>query len=328
MQLQVARIGKPHGIRGEVTVQVLTDAPGDRFVPGTQFVVEPASAGPLTILSARWNKDILLLAFEEIETRNEAETVRGAKLFIETEELDDDDDDEGWYEHELEGLEVRVGDQVVGKVSGLRTLPVQDLLVVTADGRQGSPDPLRRADRPRGQRRGGLHPGHPAAGPLRGQRRGRGHVRGSACRRQAGVRRSRRRGRPRRHRGQRLNEGRRRQHLPRVPGAAGTLADRQGAPGRAARAQRPRPQGLHHGPPPDRGRHPVRRRRRHGHETRAVGPGPGRRRGGPPQRRGQAGADCAVTGGGAVHPGHRPRTRRRKSGWCSPAAATRASTSA
>jgi 16S rRNA processing protein RimM len=137
MQLQVARIGKPHGIRGEVTVQVLTDAPGDRFVPGTQFVVEPASAGPLTILSARWNKDILLLAFEEIETRNEAETVRGAKLFIETEELDEDDDDEGWYEHELVGLDVRVGDKVVGKVSGLNTLPVQDLLVVTAtDGKE------------------------------------------------------------------------------------------------------------------------------------------------------------------------------------------------
>lgn len=136
MQLQVARIGKPHGIRGEVTVQVLTDAPGDRFVPGTRFVVEPASAGPLTILGARWNKDILLLAFEEIETRNEAETLRGAKLFIETEELDDDDD-EGWYEHELVGLDVRVGGKVVGKVSGLNTLPVQDLLVVTStDGKE------------------------------------------------------------------------------------------------------------------------------------------------------------------------------------------------
>ncbi|QYF91291.1 ribosome maturation factor RimM [Arthrobacter sp. PAMC25284] len=130
MKLQVARIGKPHGIRGEVTVQVLTDAPGDRFVPGTEFIVEPATAGPLTVLSARWNKDILLLAFEELETRNEAETVRGAKLFIETEEIDEDDD-EGWYEHELEGLDVRVGDAVVGKVTGLRTLPVQDLLVVT-----------------------------------------------------------------------------------------------------------------------------------------------------------------------------------------------------
>ena len=131
MQLQVARIGKPHGIRGEVTVQVLTDAPGDRFVPGTQFIVEPASSGPLTVFSARWNKDILLLAFDEIETRNEAETLRGAKLFIETEDIGADDDDEGWYEHELVGLDVRVGGNVVGKVSALHTLPVQDLLVVT-----------------------------------------------------------------------------------------------------------------------------------------------------------------------------------------------------
>jgi 16S rRNA processing protein RimM len=130
MQLQVARIGKPHGIRGEVTVQVLTDAPGDRFAPGTRFIVEPASSGPLTVYSARWNKDILLLAFEEAETRNDAEALRGAKLFIETEEIDEDDD-EGWYEHELAGLDVRVGNTVVGKVSALHTMPVQDLLVVT-----------------------------------------------------------------------------------------------------------------------------------------------------------------------------------------------------
>ena len=97
--------------------------------------MEPASAGPLTVFSARWNKDILLLAFDEIETRNEAEGLRGAKLFIETEDIGADDDDEGWYEHELVGLEVRVGGNVVGKVSGLHTMPVQDLLVVTtADG--------------------------------------------------------------------------------------------------------------------------------------------------------------------------------------------------
>ena len=137
MQLQVARIGKPHGIRGEVTVQVLTDAPGDRFVPGTQFIVEPASSGPLTVFSARWNKDILLLGFEEVETRNEAEALRGAKLFIETEDIGEDDDDEGWYEHELVGLDVRVGGSVVGKISGLHTMPVQDLLVVTTpDGQE------------------------------------------------------------------------------------------------------------------------------------------------------------------------------------------------
>ena len=134
MQLQVARIGKPHGIRGEVTVQVLTDAPGDRFVPGTELTVEPASKGPLTVLSARWNKDILLLGFEEVADRNGAEELRGAKLFIDTETVDEDDDDEGWYEHELVGLQARVGDDVVGTVSGLRTLTVQDLLVVEGTG--------------------------------------------------------------------------------------------------------------------------------------------------------------------------------------------------
>lgn len=130
MQLQVARIGKPHGIRGEVTVQVLTDAPEDRFAPGAVLTVEPAAKGPLTVLSARWNKDILLLGFEEIVDRNGAEEIRGAKLFIDTEEAEEDDGAEGWYEHELVGLKAKVGSDVVGTVTALRTLTVQDLLIV------------------------------------------------------------------------------------------------------------------------------------------------------------------------------------------------------
>ena len=137
MQLQVARIGKPHGIRGEVTVQVLTDAPEDRFVPGAAFVVEPEAKGPLTVARARWNKDILLLAFEEVADRNAAEELRGAKLFIDTAEIGDEDDAEGWYEHELVGLQARVGEDVVGTVSALRTTAAQDMLVITdAEGRE------------------------------------------------------------------------------------------------------------------------------------------------------------------------------------------------
>ncbi|MDQ6753989.1 MAG: ribosome maturation factor RimM [Actinomycetota bacterium] len=136
MQVQVARIGKPHGIRGEVTVQVLTDAPDDRFVPGMDVVVEPATLGPLTLRSARWNKDILLLGFDQISTRNQAETLRGARLFVDSDEVEDDDDD-AWYEHELVGLEARVGSEVVGKVIGLSTMAVQDLLLIeNADGEE------------------------------------------------------------------------------------------------------------------------------------------------------------------------------------------------
>jgi len=127
MQVQVARIGKPHGIRGEVTALVLTDAPDSRFAVGTEFVVQPATLGTLTVRSSRWNKDILLLGFEGTNTRNDAELLRGATLFFES---DDDEDDDAWYEHELLNLEVRVGTQTVGKVTGLRTHAVQDLLLV------------------------------------------------------------------------------------------------------------------------------------------------------------------------------------------------------
>jgi 16S rRNA processing protein RimM len=128
MQVQVARIGKPHGIRGEVTVQVLTDAPEDRFTVGAAFIVEPEKLGPLTLSSARWNKDILLLGFEQVRDRNAAELLRGARLFIDSDEAEDEEDT--WYEHELVGLKAKVGDVVVGTVAALNTMPAQDLLVI------------------------------------------------------------------------------------------------------------------------------------------------------------------------------------------------------
>lgn len=133
MDLQVARIGRPHGIRGEVTVQLFTDVPEDRFAAGAEFVVEHATLGTLTVSSARWNKDILVVGFAEITDRNDAETLRGAKLFIDASAADSDDDD-AWYEHELVGLQARVGDDVVGRVSGLRTMSAQDLLTIELEG--------------------------------------------------------------------------------------------------------------------------------------------------------------------------------------------------
>lgn len=129
MEVLVARIGKPHGIKGEVTVQLFTDAPEDRFEPGETFRVEGAAVPELTVTRARWNKDILIVAFDQVPDRNQAETLRGAQLFIDSTASDDDEDD-AWYEHELVGLEARVDGSVVGKVTGLRTMTVQDLLVV------------------------------------------------------------------------------------------------------------------------------------------------------------------------------------------------------
>ncbi len=140
MLVQVARIGKPHGIRGEVTVQLFTDAPEERFAPGARLLIEPSSPlapqGAVTVRGARWNKSVLVVALEEVPDRNGAETLRGTLLFAEAQ--DEDPEGEEWYEHELVDLEVRTGPEDgtgprIGVVTGLRTMPVQDLLEIVLD---------------------------------------------------------------------------------------------------------------------------------------------------------------------------------------------------
>ncbi|GGB86128.1 16S rRNA-processing protein RimM [Knoellia flava TL1] len=134
--LLVARVGKPHGLRGEVTVQTHTDDPEGRYVPGTVFATE-AAAGTgvpraLTLASARKHRETWLLGFEEIPDRTGAESLRGTRLLLDPEELDEDtDDDEGWYEHDLVGLAVvDPSGAALGEVTGLVVGAAQDLLEV------------------------------------------------------------------------------------------------------------------------------------------------------------------------------------------------------
>ena len=133
MQVVVARIGKAHGLRGEVTVQVLTGAPDERFVPGATFVTEPVAAGPLVLRSARDHNGILLLGFEHTDDRTGAEALRGIKLLADA--LEDDGDEDAWYERDLVGLKaVTVGGDEVGEVTALESRPAQDLLVLRLTG--------------------------------------------------------------------------------------------------------------------------------------------------------------------------------------------------
>jgi len=136
MQVVVARIGKAHGLRGEVTVQVLTASPGERFVPGATFETEPAAAGPMVLRSARDHNGVLLLAFEHTEDRSGAEALRGIRLLGDV--LEEDDDEDSWYERDLVGLKaVTRGGVEVGEVTALQTRPTQDLLVLRlTDGRE------------------------------------------------------------------------------------------------------------------------------------------------------------------------------------------------
>jgi 16S rRNA processing protein RimM len=128
-----ARVGKPHGLRGEVTVQAHTDDPEGRFVVGAVFATEPPERGPLTLRSVRVHQGVYLLAFEGHPDRTAAEALRGTRLLVDEE---DEDDGEAWREEDLLGFEVLLPDgSVVGTVSALHLRPVQDLLEVrTARG--------------------------------------------------------------------------------------------------------------------------------------------------------------------------------------------------
>ncbi|MGE3811403.1 MAG: ribosome maturation factor RimM [Candidatus Nanopelagicales bacterium] len=138
MQLVVGRIGKPHGIRGELTVEVRTDAPEIRFAPGSVLATDPARVGPLTVAAARWHSGRLLLRVEGVADRNAAEALRGVVVSAEVPDDEQPDDPEEFYDHQLRGLAVVTVDGAeVGAVDAVVHLPAQDLLSVRRpDGRE------------------------------------------------------------------------------------------------------------------------------------------------------------------------------------------------
>ncbi|MGW2254371.1 ribosome maturation factor RimM [Kitasatospora sp. NPDC001660] len=136
MQLVVGRIGRAHGIRGDVSVEVRTDEPELRLGPGAVLLTDPASAGPLTIESGRVHSGRLLLRFAGVKDRNAAEALRGTLLISEVDPDERPEDPEEYYDHQLIGLDVVLSDGTpVGELTEVVHLPYQDLLTVKkADG--------------------------------------------------------------------------------------------------------------------------------------------------------------------------------------------------
>ncbi len=106
MQVTVGRIGRPHGIRGEVVVSVRTDDPELRFAPGSRLDTEPADLGPLTVASFRWQSGQLIVTFAGIADRNAAGELRGCWLMIDSSQLESPEDPDEFLDHELIGLTV------------------------------------------------------------------------------------------------------------------------------------------------------------------------------------------------------------------------------
>jgi 16S rRNA processing protein RimM len=130
MQLVVGRVGRPHGIRGELTVQVHTDDPDLRFAPGSVLATQPAERGPLTISSCRWHSGRLLVRFAGYADRTTAEDLRGTLLVMDSAEVGPTAGPDEFHDYELIGLEVAT---VTGDPVGVVTDVLhqgQNLLVV------------------------------------------------------------------------------------------------------------------------------------------------------------------------------------------------------
>ncbi len=130
----VGVIGRPHGLRGEVSVRATTDFVVDRFASGAELTSE---GGPLVVAGHRWHQGVLLVSFDGHVDRSAAESLRGRELWA-TEGADLAVDEGEFRDRDLIGLQVRVSGaaEPVGVVRAIRHLPAQDLLVLDIGGQE------------------------------------------------------------------------------------------------------------------------------------------------------------------------------------------------
>ncbi|MDO5724589.1 MAG: ribosome maturation factor RimM [Flaviflexus sp.] len=135
MQLTVAIITSAHGLKGEVRLDVRTDSPEERLADGVQLETDPAEFGPLQVKRTRTYKGMWYALFEEVTDRTQAESMRGVRLVIETDE-EESREEGAFYSHELAGLPAVDPDgNELGTVTGLEPNPAHELLLVkTAAG--------------------------------------------------------------------------------------------------------------------------------------------------------------------------------------------------
>ncbi len=134
MQVTVGRIGRPHGIRGDVVVGVRTDEPELRFAVGSRLDTDRADVGPLTVAAMRWHSGALLVRFAGIRDRDAAAALSGTWLSVDSATLPAPADPDEFRDHDLVGLSVRTTDgQVVGVVADVLHYG-QDVLAVRPPG--------------------------------------------------------------------------------------------------------------------------------------------------------------------------------------------------
>lgn len=141
-QLRVGRLTKAHGLKGAIKLELYTDDPERRFVPGAEFSLQVPAESPwhgkhLVFRELRWYNQQPVGFFEGVDDRTAAETLIKAILWVDVDEAAEAAaaEPDAWYDHQLVGLDVLRDGVRVGEVAHVDHLPAQDLLIVkTAAG--------------------------------------------------------------------------------------------------------------------------------------------------------------------------------------------------
>ena len=133
-QLRVGRLVKAHGLKGALKLELYTDDPDGRFVPGAEFTLQVPESSPwhgktVTVREFRWMNSHPVVFLDGIDDRTAAESIVRAILWIDQDTAAPTEED-AWYDHQLTGLEVVRDGEVVGRVVRIDHLPAQDLLIV------------------------------------------------------------------------------------------------------------------------------------------------------------------------------------------------------
>lgn len=133
VEVVVGVVGRPHGLRGEVAVELRTDEPEWRFALGAQVRAE--NDGTLfTVTSVREHSGRTLMTFAELGDRTAVESVRGTRLVVDVAVDEQPAEDEEYYDRQLVGLRVLAADGTdAGRVTAVVHLPAQDALEIVTD---------------------------------------------------------------------------------------------------------------------------------------------------------------------------------------------------
>jgi len=135
--LVVGRIGRAHGVRGEVTVEIRTDDPDSRFAIGTTLATDPENKGPLTIRDARFHSGTLLLSFNGFDDRTSVESLRNVLLLSDVNPKEANATEDDFHISQIVGSSVIDGEGIDwGLVVDVMHLPAQDTLVIDHNGRE------------------------------------------------------------------------------------------------------------------------------------------------------------------------------------------------